>query len=121
MKAIMLLITLLSACTIPTSSVTTQKSSSQMECFAPPGLYQTTAVLRRHECKTAPKEMIAGEVGRIESGSLKCGLFRTWEVVEGRPTVLVFLVNERGMAGSMTIFFPDCRATYKIEFLRTKP
>jgi hypothetical protein len=109
---------LLFACVQATPKARQATPKTAKACFAPSGTYASFAVLKRHDCETAPPSRIQGAEEAVAPNSIKCGLYRTVERFDGHPTVMLFGVAPNGMAGSMTIFLPGCRASYKVVFLR---
>lgn len=121
MRAATILLVLLSACAkpVPKAGPPVPKTVPQMvkpACFAPAGTYTSIAVLRHHNCAAAPEPMIWGDMGDVAPNSIKCGIRRLVDNIDGHPTVMVFYIAENGMAGRMTVFLPGCRASYKLVF-----
>ena len=117
----LLSVLMLSACarTAPKVLPTTPKIAAPA-CFAPAGTYTAFARIRRHDCKTPPRPVIWGLTESVAPNSLKCGLYRTVENLDGHPAVMLFAVAPNGMAGSMTVFLQGCRANYKVVFPRSQ-
>lgn len=125
MRATTILLILLSACAAPVPKagpaptvkpVSSLAPTAKPTCFAPAGSYMSFAVLRHHNCATAPAPMVLGSTEDVAPGSIKCGIRRLVENVDGHPTVMVFYIAENGMAGRMTVFLRGCRASYQLVF-----
>jgi hypothetical protein len=110
-----LFIVLLSACAKPALKIVPQP-----DCFAPARFYMSFAGLQEHNCKQAPKETLIN-LREVKPDSLRCGLYRSNEPLEGGGKVtLIIEASRRGLIGRMLVEFPNCRALYDVVFLRMK-